>query len=784
MNADGDLPMSFTAGSDAVVVASVSSSVESELLDQWLIEQRRSHPGVAVDVVKLPGGPPSSAVLDRLLSILDRAGDRLVVPVKVLWIPADALPARRIVAAVLTGADPYRPSRRRQRAIVRNDASRVRVVAAEPAEVHDLRRRWRESTVDDTPRDFAAFVVRRARLALERVEYRLLGPEYKSPRLVKPEMLTSARFRAGLQHIPGANLHEAGRILDEMATGWSRLSVDFVPWLGRLIFRRGFEHDINYDRGEVAQMSEAQRTVPAVMLFSHRSNLDALVMAVALKENRLPRAHLFGGINMAFGVLGPVMRRSGVIFIRRNIGDNELYKYVLKQYVGYLVEKRFNLTWSIEGTRSRTGKMLPPRLGLLSYVADAYLDARSDDILLQPVSISFDQLHETIEYAAYARGADKKPEGMAWFVNFIRAQGERDYGKIYVRFPPAVSMRDYLGAPQEFDDADRSAKRLALQKMAFEVAWRIQHATPINATALVSALLLTARGSALTLHQIHQAMQDWLDFLERKQAPVTGSARLLRTVDGVRSALDALSHGHPVTRVEGGWQPVWRIASEHEHEAAFYRNTVSHVFLETAIVELALLHAARCEGDRIGAFWQQTMRLRDLLKFDFYFADSVAFRDHIRDEMGWHGDWAADVQAGEDSIHRLLQAKRPIMAPTVLRASLEAYAIVADVLRRSDDELDEKALIAKALGVGRQYFAQGWLRSNESVSALLFATAGRVAADQGLLQGGGGQKARREAFGTELRAVLADLDVLEQFSPTQRVTCADDARPAEQPYFR
>ncbi len=98
--------------------------------------------------------------------------------------------------------------------------------------------------------------------------------------------------------------------------------------------------------------------------------------------------------------------------------------------------------------------------------------------------------------------------------------------------------------------------------------------------------------------------------------------------------------------------------------------------------------------------------------------------------------------------------------------------IVADVLSRSEDEPDENELIARALGVGRQYFAQGWLRSNESVSALLFATAGRVAADQGLLQPGSDKKSRREAFGAELRAVLADLDVLEQFSPTQRVSAA------------
>ncbi|WP_199093678.1 hypothetical protein, partial [Bosea sp. ASV33] len=137
---------------------------------------------------------------------------------------------------------------------------------------------------------------------------------------------------------------------------------------------------------------------------------------------------------------------------------------------------------------------------------------------------------------------------------------------------------------------DEPARRLALHKMAIEVAWRIQQATPVNANALVSALLVASRGIALTLGQIHHTLQDALDYLERKHTPMTESTRRLRDPDGVRAALDALSGGHPVTRVDGGWEPVWRIAPEHEHIAAFYRNSVVHVFLETCIVELALAH--------------------------------------------------------------------------------------------------------------------------------------------------------------------------------------------------
>jgi len=754
----------FTATDDALVLASVSSPAEVELLNDWLERQRREHPDSKVDVLRLPADDdPPPRTLARLVEELEADDDRSVVPVRVFWVPG-GLPTRSKIVALLSGRDTYRPPEILQKRILKKDPSRARVVAGDPAKVSELRQQWNETTVAENPREFARFVIRRASLAIERVELRLLGPEYKSPRLIKPELLASARFREGLEKIPGATVEKAGEMLDELSTGWSRFSVDLIPSLGRAIFSRGFDPNIDYDRAEVESMRRALENHPAVLLFSHRSYLDGVIVPVAMQENRLPPVHTFAGINLSFGFMGPLMRHSGVIFLRRKL-DDPLYKYVLRQFVGYIVEKRFNLSWSIEGTRSRTGKMLPPKLGLLAYVADAYLDGRSDDILLQPVSISFDQLHETAEYAAYARGGEKTPESLSWMYNFIKAQGERNYGKIYVRFPEAVSMREYLGEPHGPMTTDEAAKRLALQKMAFEVSWRILRATPVNATALVSALLLTTRGVALTLDQLHHTLQDSLDYLERKQTPMTNSALRLRTADGVRAALDALSNGHPVTCVEGGREPVWRIAPENEHEAAFYRNTLIDAFLETSIVELALAFAARAESNRLEAFWSQAMRLRDLLKFDFYFADSAAFREHVAEEMSWHEDWEKHVAAGQ--IDKLLRAKKPLIASAMLRPFFEAYGIVADVLLDAPAEIGEKELTKMALGVGRQYVAQNRVRSNEAVSALLFATARQVIADQRLLAPAADLSERRTAFRDELRGILGDMDRVEQVAREQ-----------------
>ena len=192
------------------------------------------------------------AVLARLVEELEADEDRSVVPVRVFWVPG-GLPTRSKVVALLSGRDTYRPPELLQHRILRKDPSRARVVAGEPAKVSELRQQWSDTTVAENPREFARFVIRRAILAIERVELRLLGPEYKSPRLIKPEMLASARFREGLERIPGATVEKAGEMLDELSTGWSRFSVDLIPSLGRAIFSRGFdpEHRLRPHRSRV-----------------------------------------------------------------------------------------------------------------------------------------------------------------------------------------------------------------------------------------------------------------------------------------------------------------------------------------------------------------------------------------------------------------------------------------------------------------------------------------------------------------------------------------------------
>ena len=243
-------PQDFSTADDALVLASVSSKAESDLLSKWLQEQRRAHPEARVEVLRLPHEDPPPQLVDRLVGELEAGEDRSVVPVRVFWVPG-GLPTRVKLVGLVSGRETYRPPERLQQAILRKDPSRARIVAGEPAKVSELRQQWRENTVGGDRADFARFVLRRATLAIERIELRLLGPEYKSPRLMTDELMASSRFVAGIEGIPGASAEKAQAMLDELATGWSRFSVDLIPNIGRASFRRGFDPRIDYDSSQI-----------------------------------------------------------------------------------------------------------------------------------------------------------------------------------------------------------------------------------------------------------------------------------------------------------------------------------------------------------------------------------------------------------------------------------------------------------------------------------------------------------------------------------------------------
>jgi glycerol-3-phosphate O-acyltransferase len=529
----------------------------------------------------------------------------------------------------------------------------------------------------------------------------------------------------------------------------SPMAVDLLTSTLRPLHARAW--DVQVDSAGLEKLRELNRRHALAFLPSHRSYADPLLLADVLAEHDFPRNHVLGGDNLRFWPVGPLAKRAGVVFIRRSFGDDEIYKLAVREYFAFLLAKRFNLEWYLEGGRSRTGKLRPPRYGLLAAVADAVERGRTEDVHLVPVSITYDQLREVSAMAAEQVGVPKKGEGLAWLARYAKAQLS-PIGTAHVRFGEPISLRAALA--REPDD-----RRLAVQKVAFEVAVGINRVTPVVATALVTLALLGVRDRALTLGQVQRVLEPVRAYVAERGCPADARRDPLATAAGVRRVLGALAASKVVTVYTGGVEPVYAIERGQHLVAAFYRNSAVHHFLDRAIAELVLLSPPEQR-------WDEAMRLRDQLKFEFFFPDREAYRAELARELArldpdWETADGVDVLARADFL----------IAHRVLRSFVDAQLVVAERLEARDprEPVVEKAFLDECSGVGQQMLLQGRLHGPESLSRELFAGALKLAANHDLVDPGREELAvRRGAFAEQLRGVLARVIRIDELDAALR----------------
>src|SRR5262245_27996604 len=222
-------------------------------------------------------------------------------------------------------------------------------------------------------------------------------------------------------------------------SAWSR----FTKWMFRA-------HDLLVDEETARRLRLLDSKYSLLFLFSHRSYLDGAAVPVALDRHGIEPAYTLGGANLNFFPVGQLARRSGIVYIRRSTRDQPVYKLTLRAYIGQLIRNRKNLSWSIEGGRTRTGKLWPPTYGIIRYVVDSIEATPGTEAVIVPVSIVYEQLHEVGLMTAEARGGRKRPEDLRWLVNFARLQSNK-LGRAYLDFGEPLPLRERLAELRDED---------------------------------------------------------------------------------------------------------------------------------------------------------------------------------------------------------------------------------------------------------------------------------------------------------------------------------------------
>lgn len=569
-------------------------------------------------------------------------------------------------------------------------------------------------------------------------------------------------FATSLDRAPEGVTAEAADSLNELSATHDPRFVEQWHRLGNWMLRG---YDRLLDEEGLATLRALDRDHSLVFLVSHRSYLDEWAIPPALVEQGIHQPFGFAGANLDFFPLGSVARRTGMVHIRRSTSDQPVYKFALRAFMRHLVGGKANLIWSIEGGRTRTGKLRPPRLGLLRYVVDAIDELDSASVLLVPVSILYDQIptHEVALMTAEARGQGKKPEDIKWFVGYLRGLRAR-MGRVYVDFGEPIPMRTRLAELR----GEASSEATAVERIAVEVSHGINLATPVTPTAVVCIALLGA-DRALTLDEVLTTIQPLSAYLDSRKWRTAGAATLTDRAT-IRRALQDLVRSGVLTSFKGE-KTVWGVGPNQHLVAAVYRNSAIHVFVERSILELVLLRAAEDgEGAEVDPL-EDAYRLRDLLKFEFFFPSRGEFAANLRAELQLIDPEigsTAGTPFARDAAQRLARFDG-FTAPLMLRPFIDAYSVVAHQLSQLGESvtLDEERFLDRCLVVGQQWALQHEIASEESASVEMFQTALRLARHLGLVESEEpGLAVRRAAFAQEIVDIRNRIDRLARLSTT------------------
>lgn len=725
-------------------IADAANGLERKLLESCL-----SAAGILT-----PNGPAAGQVFldlserrksgnyDGLEERLELPANTLLVPARIAWaMPQVERDSRQPLALRhLIFGDPRRPGALRGRWMLRRDPGRARCITGAPATLGDLRERF--SSLQQAAENgehgehgaFTAFVARQAALALEIAEWSQIGRRYKVPRFVAENLRSSPKFRAAVRQLaeetgrPAQELQrEAAKYMEELVAVPDPLFVDLRARFDQFILSLGYNKDVVCRDQDLERVREIVATRPSMLLFTHKTYLDSVALTAKMFEYDFPMLHIFAGANMGFAGLGLLMRRSGGIFIRRSFQDNPLYKIVLRHYIGYLMEKRFPMTWAFEGTRSRTGKLMPPRYGLLKYVLEAANATDAREIHVIPVTVSYDLMRDVEEYASEQVGRVKAPESLKWFIGYLSSL-RQPMGRMYLDFGDSVVL-------EQAPDPDDS---LALSKIAFEVAVQSNKVAPITLPAIACMVLMGAAPRALTLRELQKEILRLLRWARDRGIRLTSDFSPER-LGHVKELAEAMVGMGLMIRYDEGSDTVFGIEPASHPMASYYRNTIIHHFVNKALLELALLGAADAGPvDAEAVFWRETERLRDFFKFEFFYPEKQEFHEQLKQELARvDSRWRDRLQQGGAQILVLLSNMRPLVAHSSLLQFVEAYSVVFDLLARlpAEESLDEGDCISQALKEGRQAYLQRRITSEASIGKILFGNGYKLAANLGLTIG-------------------------------------------------
>jgi len=466
------------------------------------------------------------------------------------------------------------------------------------------------------------------------------------------------------------------RYLDQIASDLSPSVIGFLNRTLGWVFNNIYE-GLDVDEAGIQAVRETARNGSLVYVPCHKSHIDYLILSYCLFQNWMSVPVIAAGINLSFFPIGTLLRKGGAFFMKRTFKDNPVYAQTFAAYVRTILQERIPMEFFIEGTRSRSGKLMLPKKGLLSMIIQGWESGVSRDVIFVPVYVGYDIVVEEGSYIREMKGEAKKKEN---FWQLLKAGSilKNRYGKVYIRFAKPMSLNEFMKGRTSYSRMDSSQKEDLYDVVANEIISAIYRETVATPFSILSCVV-TSNVSAIEEDALRKGFHTFLDYLSYlgcnlsvtlsdEQAAFEEAYALLKSKKLVNLDMPDNEEDPTLLTAEG----------ENRIHLEYYKNTILNFFVPASLISNVLLKYP--DGLDEKAFRKQIQGLADLLENEF-----ILGVESLENALAYMLERGIVVKT--KSVYAIHPEKRDIalMFDGLLENYLESYLCAARYLQKVKD---------------------------------------------------------------------------------------------------
>lgn len=430
----------------------------------------------------------------------------------------------------------------------------------------------------------------------------------------------------------------------------------------------------------------------------HRSHMDYLLLTYVIYHEGLVTPHIAAGINLNFRPVGGLLRKAGAFYLRRSFAGNKLYTAVFREYLELLFNKGYSVKYFPEGGRSRTGRLLPPKTGMLAMTLQALIKGINRPVSIVPVYIGYEHVMEVSSYMKELNGTGKKKE--SFFQIFSAIKKLKNYGYGFLNFGEPINLTNFLDQQvpdwreEQDNNSDKKPKWLTpvVNNLATDIMSRINQTAAVSGMAICSICLLSAKKHAMAQPELEQAIDHFLELLS--DAPYSELATLPK-ISG-KKLLENTLKLNKFKVSEDSFGKIISLKNQNAVALTYYRNNILHLFALPGLIAAIVFAHKNLEKNQI---LLMVAKLYPLLKRELFIymsaEQAAAYTESLLGkmlEMGLLETNNAKIQppsANNPAFYSAWLLNRSI------QETLHRYAVVLTLLSRQEQvsrsELEKKS---------------------------------------------------------------------------------------------